>query len=630
MLRSTIGQILINSALPEDMRDYDRVLDKKAIKALLQEVAETDPDKYSDIAKNLSDVGRTAAYSTGGYSVGLRHMRATVAARRTRLELGRAVDKINSDRSLTDTQREHKVLKIVGKYQQTLADEVMDEARSNNNPLARQADTGMRGNKFNVNSLLGADLLYTNHRDEPIALPVLRSYAQGMTPVEYFASSFGARKGVMDLAGKTQEAGFFAKQLAQATHRLLVSALDDDDEYDEASPRGLPVDSDDPDNAGAYLSHPVGGYPRNTELTPKILKDLKSRGHDRILVRSPTVGGPRDGGVYAHDVGVRDRGGISPVGDYVGLSAGQALSEPITQSQISSKHSGGIAGASAGAISGFQRINQLVQVPKTFRGGAAHAQLDGRVQHIQDAPQGGTYVTIDGEKHYVGRGFEVRVKPGDDVEAGDMISEGVPNPAEIVRHKGIGEGREYFIRAFRQSLLDANTTGDRRNIELVARGLINHVRLTDEVGDWVPDDVLPYQTLERLWKPRPGHSVIDPRKAVGKYLERPVLHYTVGTKIRKSMLPTLKQFGANTLVVHNDPPPFQPEMVRGMANVSHDPDWMARFMGSYQQKSLLEGARRGDTSNEAGSSFVPALAAGANFGRTGLTKGWNRDAKLTE
>lgn len=632
MLTTTVGQLMVNEALPEEMRDYERVLDKKGIKALLQEVAEKHPDRYREISKRLSDVGRDAAFTTGGYSFGLGSLRQSLAARRMRLELGKELRDIYASNEPDDV-KEKKIISTVGKYQTKLVDEVMDESSADQNPLAMQATSGSRGNKFNLNSLRGADLLYTDHRGRVLPIPVMRSYAQGLRPHEYFAGAFGARKGVIDLKAATQDAGFFAKQLVQAAHRLLVSRMDDDENpYDPSSPRGFPVGTDDSDSEGALLAHPVGGYERNTLLTPKILKELKDDGIEEILVRSPTVGGPSDGGVYARDVGYRERGRLAPLGDYVGIAAAQALAEPVTQAQISSKHTGGIAGAAgAGAISGFKYINQLVQVPKTFQGGAAHSQVDGRVTDVQEAPQGGHYVTIGSEKHYVGQGFPLKVKAGDEVEAGDVLSEGTPNPSEIVKHKGIGEGRRYFVQAFRDALRNSGTYGNRRNIELLSRGLINHVRLTDEVGDWVQDDVVPYQLIEKQWRPRPGHNVVPPTQAKGYYLERPVLHYSVGTKVSPSMLSRMKQHGVQSVYVHKEPPPFQPEMVRGMANAAHDPDWMTRMLGSYQKSSLTEAARRGAVSDTSGTSYVPALARGESFGRTGLTQGWkDQDQNKTQ
>ncbi|NDE16510.1 hypothetical protein EBZ80_16430, partial [bacterium] len=286
----------------------------------------------------------------------------------------------------------------------------------------------------------------------------------------------------------------------------------------------------------------------------------------------------------------------------------------------SSKHSGGVGGA--GAISGFKALNALVQVPKKYPGGATHAQLDGRVQEVRPAPQGGHYVQINGQDHYVPTERELAVKKGDDLEAGDVLSDGMPNPAEIVRHKGVGEGRRYFVQAMRQVMGNSGITAHRRNIELLARGLVNHVRMTDEYGDYAPDDVVPYSAIERNWTPRDGSVTGAPNTLTGHYLEKPILHYSIGTKIGKNVLTNLNKYGIKTVQAHKEPPPFQAEMVRGMANISNDPDWMTRMLGSYQEKGLMNSVQRGLTSDTSGSSYVPALAQGEQFGVTGATSGW--------
>jgi hypothetical protein len=82
------------------------------------------------------------------------------------------------------------------------------------------------------------------------------------------------------------------------------------------------------------------------------------------------------------------------------------------------------------------------------------------------------------------------------------------------------------------------------------------------------------------------------------------------------MLPDLQEFGVNTVDVHDNPPPFQPQMLRALDVSGHDPDWMARLLGSYQKKNILDAVHRGRESDEAGTSFVPALARGVDFGKT--------------
>jgi hypothetical protein len=613
----TVGQLLVNEILPQELRSPDLVLDKKGLSNLLSEVAKKYPDQYRDITFKLSKIGREAAYSTGGNSFGLKHLLRAKSGIKRRTDLQKQIDGILDDDNLSDKQRDDRIVKLVDNLMQVQQDEIFKESMDEKNPLAMQLVGAGRGNKMNLASLRGSDGLYQDHRDRIIPIPVLRSYSQGLAPIEYWANTYGARQGVMAVKFATQDAGYFGKQLNQINHRMLVTGLDRDKDPDTLI--GLPVDIDDDDSDGSLLAADIGGYKRNTILTPKILNDLRKKGIKRMLVRSAAVSGAADGGVYARDVGVREFNRLPVTSENVGLTAAQALSEPLSQAQLSAKHAGGVAGASK-AVGGFDYINQLVQVPKTFKGGAAHAEKDGIVQYVEPAPAGGMFVGIDGQKHYVGAGFEVQVKPGDKVEAGDVISDGEPNPGIIVKYKGVGEGRRYFTKAFVNAMRSSGIKAHRRNVELLARGLINHVRLTDEFGDYAPDDIVPYSTLEAGYRPREGFRTLHPKSALGKYLERPYLHYTIGTQIKPSMMKDLEEFGVNSVDVHDDPPGFEPEMIRGAANLQHDPDFMTRMFGSGLKGGLLDAVHRGGHSSETGTSFVAGRSRAVDFGRIGQVR----------
>lgn len=621
MLKTTVGQLLINAGLPPALRDYQRKFDNKSLQAFLQQIAEQQPEQYRDIAQHLMRTGEDVAYNTGGFSFGIDDLKPAVATLEARRTLQGKLAQIRRQDRPAAEKSQAMVAAVMAAADQ-LEPVMMTEARGLKNPLANQIDSGARGNAKNLRSLLGFDGLYVDHHNQPIPLPVLKNYSEGVSPMEYWAGTFGARKSVIDTKLSTQRSGFVAKQFNQAAHRLVATetGLDPDNRNEQRI--GMPVDTDDADNVGALLAYPVGGYARNTILTPKILRDLRQRGVPRLIVRTPITGGPATGGVYAADVGVRERRRLPPLGDYVGLAAAQALSEKLTQGALGSKHSAGVVGG-AQAVTGFPLINQMIQVPKTFTGGATHAQLDGQVGGIRPAPQGGQYVTVDGVEHYVPQNMALQIKLGDHVEAGDVLSEGIPNPAEIVRHKGIGEGRRYFTQALRRAYQDAGMGANRRNIELLTTGLIDHVRMTDEYGEYVPDDVVPYSSLVKNWEPREDAEELEPTAAVGKYLERPVLHYSIGTKLRPSMVKELKAFGVPKLLAHPQPPPFEPEMQRAMTQLQHDPDLITRHLGSGLEKSTLTGVHRGGSSDASGTSFAPALALDPlHFGRKGQTRGW--------
>jgi hypothetical protein len=616
MLHTTAGQLAIESALPEDMRGKSRTLDKKGVADLFKELALKHPQEYPEIARQLGHVARHTSYLTGGNSFGINHLQVSPTTHKTQLALKAATQKIRLDPGLSDAEKNNKVTQLLLDASPGLTDSIYNESLASGNPLAKQIQSGSRGSPTNLKSLIGGDLLYVDHKDRPLPIPILRSYSQGLSPAEYYAGSFGARKGVVDAKQAVADAGYLSKVLKQAAHRL-VTVGDDNKEHNPNI--GLPVQTADPHNAGALLARTEGGYPANTTLTPKILSDLRTKGVDKLLVRSPLTSSSPDGGVYAKDVGVREYGRLPLVGEHVGQTAADTIGEPLTQSQLSSKHGGGVAGQSKG-VSGFKAIENLVQIPSSEHYWATHAQKDGRVQMVEKAPQGGHYVMVDGEQHHISQGYDPIVKKGEDVEAGDVLSDGTPNPAEVVHHKGLGEGRRYMVEALSKAYKGAGISTHRRNLELAARGLVNHVRMTDEMGDHLPEDVVPYHRVEASYTPRPGHRKVEPKKALGHYLEAPVLHYTIGTQVKPSVVKMLEDYKVPEVTVHHEPAPFHPEMVRGLESLTKDEDWQSRFMGSSLSKNLLHGAHRGDSSDENSTSFVPALARGVNFGRTGIMK----------
>jgi len=620
--QTTVGQLLVNRALPPDLRDPNRVLDKKGLRDLFQKLAERHPGKYKDVAFELTKLGGEIAYSFGGLSFGPEHMRPARAALAIRSRINRELREILGAPGGNPAETERKIVEAVERHRKPLEDAVFEESMAEDNPLAHQIVSGVRGNKTNLRSLRGGDLLYADHQGRTVPIPVLRSYSEGLTPAEYWAGAFGARQGVIGVKLGTAKAGYLGKQLVQNAHRLIVTARDADSDDARAEEIGMPADADDPDSEGALLARGVGQYPRNTVLTPRILKRLRAAGHKRLLVRSPIAGGPADGGVYARDVGVREKGALPPRGDYVGVAAAQAIGEVASQAALSSKHAGGVAGAGS-AGTGFRAIDAIVNPPKVFPGAAIHAQRDGRVGEVKAAPQGGTYVKVGDREHYVPPGQAVTARPGDEVEAGDALTDGLPNPNEFVKHKGIGEGRRQLVRALRSVVKNSGLRAHRRNLELLARGVVDRVEFDEEHDDWLPGDLAPYSAVAARWKPRVDAESAAPSAAIGRYLERPALHYSIGTVVRPSVARELDEFGVKSIDVHRDPPPFRPVMVRAASTLASDPDWATRHLGSGLAKGTLNAAHRGLSADTAGTSFVPAALDPLSFGRSGLTKGWD-------
>lgn len=263
-----------------------------------------------------------------------------------------------------------------------------------------------------------------------------------------------------------------------------------------------------------------------------------------------------------------------------------------------SKHAGGVgaAGDDDDTPEGFEAISQMLTLPSTFKAKAVLAPKQGKITAIEDAPQGGQFIYIDNAKAaYVPSVRKITAKVGDEVNPGDILTNGIPNPKEITEYKGIGEGRDYFAKMFSKLLKDAGAGTTRRNVETFTRAFVNKVRITSPYGykGYMPGDIVDFDSVMYSWKPRSTSTVMKPSEAVGKYLEEPVLTYTVGTRITKPMADTLKKYNYTDIRVDNDPPPWEPELVRSQAFMQNDKDWMARLTGERIQQSLFDAAQQG-------------------------------------
>ena len=216
---------------------------------------------------------------------------------------------------------------------------------------------------------------------------------------------------------------------------------------------------------------------------------------------------------------------------------------------------------------------------------------------------------MDDEQLYVSPRRKVLVKAGDSVAAGDMLTDGTPNPAEIAKHKGLGEGRMYFTNKFYEILKNNGVPTHRRNVESLSRAFFDKVRITrpDGVMGHIINDIVPYGDIQREYRPRTTATTQSPGRSVGMYLEQPVLHYTIGTKVTKKVAKELEKSNVGKLIVHKENPGFEPEVIRLQDIPAKDTDWKSRLSGFGLKKSFLEAARRGSVSPNQATSYIPGL-----------------------
>ncbi len=580
--QTTPGRLLLREVLPERYHHYlDGPLDKGTMQEMMTDIAAHDEEQYEQILQKLtrygeemgSTYGREASLSSDSYDAGEDMIRI-----RKKLS-----DEIQSVRD-SDMPLEEKETRIVGLMQQGRED-LKEAAREaiKGTSFEAQLESGVRGNLDQITDILAGEIIPIDSDGAPVPLPITRGFAERLTPSQYWTSAQKARMGLIGVKLATPEAGDISNQIMQAVQKLRVTQ----EHEPEGSKGGLPVDPTDPDYTGSVLAQDVEDIAEaGDKITPKLARLMKDRGIGKVLIHSP-ITSQVPFGVSRDAIGT-STGQDYSVGNFAGITASQSLLEPLTQANIGSKHSG------QRSASGTDVVKDLISVPADFPNEAAVSGDDGYVQEIHQPEVGDGYIKVDGEKYPLPAMQTPRVGEGDKVAKGQVMSSGVPNPARLVELVGVGEGRRRFADAFSRALRDAGIDHNKRNAEFIARGLVNHARIQRPYKGYTPGELVEYGKLMREYEPREGAQKVSPSNAKGKYLEEPVAHYTPGTQLSESMAQELKDLGYDELLVHDQDPPFQPEMRRAREARRHSDNWIERLGGSGLKRSFmrsLEGGR---------------------------------------
>lgn len=610
---TTVGRILLKQYTPKHLHSMidGAVLDKKGITNLFSKLVELEPDNYSKIASDLTRLGFEIA-TRQGTSITLKDLVSPINTK----ELYDKFDAFQVKVNKTDDSQNVKNQRIFDKYNTMMEDvnkHILDDGLKTNKSLAKIILAGSRGSPAQYRSTIATQGIVVDADGLPkMDIPVKSSFAEGLTLPEYLVTSFGTRSGEVVKKIGVAQGGYSSKQFSRALMNLQIT------EHDCGTTNGISVSTTDKDSVGAYLAATVGGYKRNNEITAKMLNDIKGHDIDKILIRSPMTcrasNNSHFGAVCQLCVGKREKGLPAP-DSYIGLVAATAVSEPLTEYAMKLRHGGGAA-TSLGGASGFKMINQLANIPKTFLNKAPLAQEDGVVTDLHHASAGGYFIKINSTEYYIGVGLEPRVKVGDHVEQGDVLSSGLVDPSEVVQYKGIGEGRKYYAQAMKRAFDEGNLGVNRRNFELIARSAIDHVKINDNegLGNFLPDQIVSYSALEKSYVPRANSKDIRSDLAYGKYLEAPVLHYTIGTRVTSSVIEALKEHGIESVQVNDDPPNFEPHMVRLLDVPEHTDDFMHVLYSTNLAKRFSNAVNEGASSDVNGPSPIPGLAYGVGFG----------------
>ena len=507
-IATTPGKIIFNTGIPQDLGFVDRskpenefeyeingVVSKKNLGKIIGKCISV--HGLSRTAELLDYIKSTGyKYSTlGAVTVSIDDVKVPPEKKTIIAKAQQDVDNILKQYKrglITDDERYNQVIKIWEKATDDVK-EAMKNNFSKENPMFMMSDSGARGNLDQLKQIAGMRGLMASTTGKTVEIPIKSSFREGLDALEYFISAHGARKGLSDTALRTADSGYLTRRLVDVSQDIIVR------EDDCGSTDGLEVyDIKDGNQIiekmeerllGRYPLHDIKNpktgeiiVDTNTLITEDLADKIVAAGIDRVEVRS-VYGCRTKHGVCAkcYGMGLASRKEVD-IGDTVGIIAAQSIGEPGTQLTMRTIHSGGVAGV-ADITQGLPRVEELFEARKP-KGVAIITEISGKVSIKDEKKRKEVVVTSkdDSKTYVIPFGSKLKVKDGDILKAGDQITEGSKNPAEVLAINGPEGVFEYIVaevqKVYRNQGVDIND----KHIELIARQMLKKVRVEDN-GD---------------------------------------------------------------------------------------------------------------------------------------------------
>ena len=511
LLDCTVGQVLFNQALPKDYPWFSGVADKKGLGSLINDLAERYP--MDVVARALDNLKNSGFYwaSRSGVTVAVSDI-ATPSEKPAIMERyekqAAAIEDDFEIGTIDDEERRQELIKVWTEATDVVAEAMRENLSSHGglNTIYRMVTSGARGNWMQVRQIAGIRGLVSNPKGEIMPRPIKSSYREGLSVLEYFIATHGARKGLADTALRTANSGYLTRRLVDVsqdvivrehdcgTRRGLVLPLIDEDgglhQDVETSIHGRTLAVDVKDEAGNVLA--AAGSDVSDELIEKLfkagVKDVRVRS---VLTCESAIG------VCALCYGRSMASNVLvDIGEAVGIIAAQSIGEPGTQLTMRTFHTGGVASADD-ITQGLPRIQELFEA-RTPKGVAPISEVSGRVT-IEDTEKSYKIVVTpdDGsepQSYTVLRRAASKLQNGDHVQVGDQLATGSVDPKEVLRIRGPREAQKHLVSEVQGVYKSQGVEIHDKHVEVIVRQMLRRVTVI-ESGD---TDLLPGELVDNI------------------------------------------------------------------------------------------------------------------------------------
>ena len=509
-LRTTLGRALFNEALPFDYAFIDAQVDKKVLSSIVNDLAERYPKV--EVAATLDALKDTGFHwaTRSGVTISISDV-VTPSGKAEILNGYEAkAERVQSQYEkglITDDERRQELIEIWTQATNEVAKE-MEENFPASNPIWMMVHSGARGNMMQVRQIAGMRGLVANPKGEIIPRPIKANFREGLTVLEYFISTHGARKGLADTALRTADSGYLTRRLVDVSQDVIIR------EDDCGTDRGLllVIGTEGADGtlrladnvetsiysrvlAEAVVVDGTELAPAGTELGDVVIRALVEQGVKEIKVRSVLTCESRTGGTCSACYGRSlATGKLVDVGEAVGIIAAQSIGEPGTQLTMRTFHTGGVAGEDI--THGLPRVVELFEA-RTPKGNAPIAEATGRIRVEESDKERKLVLTPDDgseETPYkVSKRARLLVSDGEQVEVGQQLVVGAVDPKQVLRILGPRKVQEYLTAQVQEVYRSQGVSIHDKHIEVIVRQMLKRVTII-ESGD---AEMLPGELVER-------------------------------------------------------------------------------------------------------------------------------------